>query len=353
MVEEKTMKRAGGGEVGFVTRRGFLQVAAAMAVDFPLPRWLEQWRALGKRPPAAAVTSFITPNEDFYLVAVDPSFRPALDADSVRSGWALELAGVTGRTRSYRYEELLARATRKVDYTFECIGNEVGGTLIGNAQWHVIPLKELLSEAPGGRDAARSVMFVGLDDFYSSVSAQRALDDYAFLALRMNGVPLPGAHGFPARVILPNLYGMKQPRWLRRIALQPTADTTSFWEARGWAGEVPVKTMSRLDPRREVRGGGPVELTGIGFAGQRGVSRVEVSLDGGTTWVDCEPVTARSPGVWTLWRYRWSTPTPGRYTLEVRATDGDGQRQTARRQDPFPDGASGYDRASVTVTSPG
>jgi DMSO/TMAO reductase YedYZ molybdopterin-dependent catalytic subunit len=324
-----------------------------MAVDLniPLPRWFEQWRALGKRPQPARVTPFITPNDDFYLVAVDPSFRPEFDARAVQSKWALALAGPRGESRSYRYHELLARATRKIHYTFECIGNEVGGQLIGTAEWHVIPLKELLGEAPGGLSAANSVMFTGLDDFYSSVSAERARDDYAFLALRMNGAPLPGAHGFPARVILPDLYGMKQPRWLGRIALQTTGDTTSFWEKRGWAGEVPVKTMSRLDPRNDLDAGERAELTGIAFAGERGIAKVEVSLDGGTSWVDCELVTPQAPGVWSLWRYVWNAPSPARYELEVRATDGRSTMQTARRQDPSPDGASGFDREAVRVES--
>ena len=324
-----------------------------MAVDFhiPLPRWFEEWRALGKRPEAKRVTSFITPNEDFYLVAVDPSFRPAFDAKTVQSKWMLTLAGMEGRSRSYGYDELLARATRKIRYTFECIGNQVGGQLIGNAEWHVIPLKELLSEVRGGFAGAQSVMFNGLDDFYSSMSAERALDDRAFLALRMNGTPLPGAHGFPARVILPDLYGMKQPRWLRRIALQTTADTTSFWEKRGWAGEVPVKTMSRLDPREDVTAGERAELTGIAFAGERGIAKVEVSLDGGASWVKCELVTPQTPSVWSLWRYEWNAPSPARHTLEVRATDGRGVMQTAQRQGPSPDGASGYDEESVRVVA--
>ncbi len=336
---------------GFAGRRGFLQVAAAIAVDFSLPRWLEEWRAVGKTPQAAAVTPFITPNKDFYLVAVDPSFRPRFDSGSVQSSWALELVGIGGQARSYRYDELLARATRKVHHTFECIGNAVGGQLIGNAEWHVIPLRQLLAEAHGGTGAAHSMMFTGLDDFYSSVSAARALDDYAFLALRMNGDPLPAAHGFPARVILPDLYGMKQPRWLRRIALQTQADTTSYWEKRDWAGEVPVKTMSRLDARETIDAAEQVALSGIAYAGKRGITKVEISLDGGASWVECKLLSPQAPNVWSLWRYEWNKPSPARYSLEVRATDGRGELQIAQRQDSFPDGASGYDRESVVVVA--
>jgi DMSO/TMAO reductase YedYZ molybdopterin-dependent catalytic subunit len=335
---------------GLIDRRGFLQVVAAAAFGLPpIERWFEEWRALGMSPEAAKLTPFITPNGDFYLVAVDPSFRPPFDATNIGSRWALELTGTGGRMRPFGYDDLLARATRKIPYTFECIGNEVGGELIGNAQWHVIPLRELLAEAPGGVGAANSVMFTGLDDFYSSVSVARALDDRAFIALRMNGMPLPASHGFPARVILPDLYGMKQPRWLRRIVLQEDSRTTSFWEERGWAGEVPVKTMSRLDRRDDLSAAKPADLTGIAFAGARGVSKVEVSLDGGSTWAECELVTPPTSGVWGLWRYRWTPANAGRYRIEVRATDARGELQSARRQPPFPDGASGYDGLTVAV----
>jgi len=212
-----------------------------------------------------------------------------------------------------------------------------------------MPTRSSLSEAPGGAGAARSVLFTGLDDFYSSVSAERAFDAESFLALRMNGDPLPAAHGFPARVILPDLYGMKQPRWLKQIALQPEAQTTSFWEKRGWAGEVPVKTMSRLDPRGELPAGKPLALTGVAFAGRRGIRKVEVSFDDGASWVACELLTPLRAGVWSLWRYEWRDPTAGRVALQVRATDGTGQTQAAQRSDTYPDGATGYDREATSV----
>jgi DMSO/TMAO reductase YedYZ molybdopterin-dependent catalytic subunit len=339
------------GEKPFLTRRGFIQATSALGVGLPFERWWEEFRALGNNPRAKRITPFITPNADFYLVAVDPSFRPGLGPQTVDAHWALEIADVDGRVRRLSYRDLLPRATRKVFHTFECIGNRVGGQLIGNAQWSVIPLGMLLSENARGAKAARSVMFLGLDDFYSSVSAERAFDAHAFLALEMNGAPLPAAHGFPARVILRDLYGMKQPRWLKRIALQETARTTSYWEERGWAGEVPVKTMSRLDRRDSLPAGAPANLTGIAFAGERGISRVEVSLDDGKTWAVCELITPERPGVWSLWRYEWLKPTAGSDPIKVRATDGQGRLQTATEHDPFPDGASGYDAESVRVVA--
>lgn len=222
--------------------------------------------------------------------------------------------------------------------------------MIGNAEWHIVPLRQVLARAAGGVQGAGAVMFEGLDEFYSSVSIARAMDDYAFIALRMNGEMLPAGHGFPARVILPDLYGMKQPRWLRRIRLLRGSETTSYWEKRGWAGEVPIKSMSRLDPPPDdAIADTPIDLTGIAFGGARGISAVQVSLDGGRNWVSCRLTTGERPHVWSLWHYRWERPTAGRHELLVRAADGTGEWQTAARQRPFPDGASGYDRAELAI----
>ncbi len=264
--------------------------------------------------------------------------------------WQLALKGLAGAPQYLDWHSLVNQANRTVIKTFECIGNPVGGNLISNAHWHVIPLKTLLNPLPGSK-RAKSVMFRSLDDFYSSVSIERCLDDYAFLALRMNGAPLPAAHGFPARVLLPDLYGMKQPRWLTRIELLETAPTTSYWEQRGWGGEVPVKTMSRLDPPGPITADDPIEFTGIAYAGHRGVKGVEISLDDGQHWAQCQLLDSNRPDAWSLWRYRWNRPTSGHHALMVRAIDGHGQRQTAQRHSSFPAGASGYDRLSIDVGS--
>ncbi|MEJ2346228.1 MAG: molybdopterin-dependent oxidoreductase [Gammaproteobacteria bacterium] len=336
---------------GFIKRRGFIQVAAATAAAALLPRCSAERRALGFRPKAARITPFVTANRDFYLVAVDPQYRPPVSPANVDAGWHLELTGVNGQSRRMAFADLVRHANREIFYTFECIGNPVGGELIGNARWRVMPLAQLLRDMPGGVSGAHSVRFEGLDDYYSSVSLQRALDDYAFIAVRMNGDPLPPAHGFPARVILPDLYGMKQPRWLRRITLLRRSGSNSYWERRGWAGEVPVKTMSRLDPRAPLKAGSAAQLTGIAFAGQRGISRVEVSLDGGRNWLQCQLTRGGEPGAWALWKYAWNAPVAGRHRLLVRATDGNGRRQSARRQGSFPDGASGYDSETFRVVT--
>lgn len=340
------------GTQGFLSRRGFVQVIAASALTACLPACQsEEEQALGFRPGVKNRTPFITPNEDFYLVAVDPGFRPSVTPTSVQKNWSLELVGLDNNRHNISYAELEEKANRVITYTFECIGNEVGGTLIGNAEWKVIPLKALLQQA-GLSNEVKSVMFEGLDDFYSSVSIERATDDYAFIALQMNGEPLPAGHGFPARVILPDLYGMKQPRWLRRISLLKDAETTSYWERRGWAGEVPVKNFSRLDPAPELSSGKDELLTGVAFAGVRGIGRVEVSLDQGKSWQPCKLETPTHGNVWSLWSYHWQKPSTGSHQIMVRAVDGKGRIQTAKRSRSYPDGASGYHSINLKVDNP-
>lgn len=338
------------GVQGFLSRRGFIQVMAAGAAMAALANCSKEHQALGFRPERQRQTTFITLNEEFYLVAVDPSYRPPLNPTTVQDNWRLELVGLDGNTHHAAYAELDEQASRVIPYTFECIGNPIGGRLIGNANWHVVPLKEYLKRA-GLSTEVKSVMFEGLDDFYSSVSIERASDDYAFIALKMNGAPLPAGHGFPARVILPDLYGMKQPRWLRRITLLADTDTTSYWERRGWAGEIPIKTFSRLDPMPGLAAGETGRLTGTAFAGARGIREVEVSLDDGQTWQACRLETPSQPHVWSLWSYQWEKPPSGRHTIQVRATDNTGRLQTAERTRSYPDGASGYHSEAIDIVA--
>jgi DMSO/TMAO reductase YedYZ molybdopterin-dependent catalytic subunit len=334
-----------------LTRREFMQAVASSSLALLFASCSATRLTVGFHPPAKSTTPFITSNEDFFLVAVDPSYRPALTPETVDSRWSLELIGLNGESSRIGYDDLSVWAKRTIPYTVECIGNPVGGQLIGNAQWDVVPLREILARASGGIQGARAVHFEALDGFYSSVSVERATDNYAFLAMRMNGVPLPAAHGFPARVLLPDLYGKKQPRWLKRISLSENPRTSSYWEQRGWAGEVPVKTLSRFDLQGKLPAGQSAELTGIAFSGHRGVSKVEVSIDNDERWFPCTLVTGQSPNVWSLWRYDWQNPSPGRHTLWVRAIDGTGSLQTKHRQSAFPDGVSGYHEIEIDVGS--
>lgn len=296
-------------------------------------------------------TMYITPNEDFYLVALNTSFRPDLDLATVEDRWQLELVGLDRRA-ALGYRDLRGMRSTEVIQTFECIGNEVGGDLIGNARWRCAPLKEVLLPVLPKRRAGLTVLFHGLDDYFDSVSLDRAVDEQAFIAYEMNGEPLPAGHGFPARVLLPDLYGMKQPRWLRRIEILEAPETTGYWVEQGWASEVPVKTMSRIDrpPRQALVAGRRHALTGIAYAGARTIERVEVSADGGATWVEARLASESHPNAWALWAYDWTPPASGSYALVCRATDSTGAVQTAEAQGVFPDGASGRHRIDVSVS---
>lgn len=328
---------------GFFSRRGFIKVLAAGGAAWS-SGCAERGPSEAARHPPAGTTSFITPNHAFFLVAVDPTFRPPFGLADVGNRWALQLQGMGAERRKVAYGLLDERARREVLFTLECASNPAGGELIGNARWRVVPLREIL--APLMSDEVGSVMFEGLDGYYSSIAVERAMDDYAFLALDMNGRPLPARHGFPARVLLPGVYGMKQPRWLHRISLLRAGDTTSYWEKRGWPA-TPVGINSRVDPMGAVPSGAPADLGGIAYGGGHGIRAVEVSFDGGRHWQLCDLVHGTTPHVWSVWRYRWDRPTPGRHALEVRAIDGEGRVQTGRRTG---SGLVGHHMAQIHVS---
>ncbi len=332
-------------------RRRFLAVLGGVGVAVGGAWLVRACGTIGARREYPTSTSFITPNEDFFLQAKNPNFDPGLNTTNVESAWSLSLTGFAGREHGLRYADL--RNLRAVDFlrTVECIHNPVGGRQIGNAQWRGAPLKDVLEPILPTERSGYVVMFRALDDFFSSVSIERCLSDDSFLAYEMNGVPLPSGHGFPARVLLPDLYGMKQPRWIDEIALVEGTETTGVWEKLGWASEVSIKTTTRIDhpPSQRIVDGEPALLQGIAFAGDRGIDRVEISLDGGSSWQDCELIEGGEPGVWGIWTYEWSSPTAGKHTLMARSTDGAGAVQTSVAQGVFPDGASGYHEVSVQV----
>ncbi|MBI4514154.1 MAG: molybdopterin-dependent oxidoreductase [Gemmatimonadetes bacterium] len=340
-----------------MTRRGFVALlsrAGAAAGVAAAGLWSLRCRpgpigkATGYGP--GGRTMYLTRNDDFYLVAIDPSFRPGVDPSTVERAWRLDLVGLD-RTAALGYRDLVSMRSVEVVKTFECIGNEVGGDLIGNANWRCVPLRDVLAPVLPDRRTGLTVMFHGLDEYYDSVSIERALDEQSFIAYSMNGEPLPAGHGFPARVLLPDLYGMKQPRWLAKIEILDTPETTGYWERRGWASEVPVKTMSRLDvpPRQSVFGGQRHTLTGVAYAGARRIQKVEVSVDGGVSWTEARLTSESLANAWALWAYEWTPPASAGYTLVCRATDETGAVQTAKARGSFPDGASGWHRVRVEV----
>jgi DMSO/TMAO reductase YedYZ molybdopterin-dependent catalytic subunit len=233
--------------------------------------------------------------------------------------------------------------------TLECVGNTVAGEFISTAEWTGISLRSLLEEA-GVDMQAYDVVFRAADDYSDSITLARAMAGDVLLAHHMNGVPLPQAHGFPARVIVPGCYGMKSVQWLMEMEVV-AKDYKGYYAQKGWTDEAVVKTTSRIDRpgHGETLQGSTHLIEGLAFAGTRGIKLVEVSTDAGETWNPAELDPPQSSASWVFWHYQWQTKKSGRHTLFIRATDGTGRLQTAIEQDPAPDGATGLHEVTVTV----
>ena len=223
---------------------------------------------------------------------------------------------------------------------------------VGNARWQGVPLAAVLERA-GVQSGATQVVGRSIDGWTAGFPTVLALDGRsALVALGMNGSPLPLAHGFPARLVVPGLYGyVSATKWLHSIELTTLEALDGDWVPRGWAKEAPIKTTSRIDVPR---GGttvpaGRIAVGGVAWAPHRGIARVEVSVDGGP-WAEASLADALGPDSWRLWRHDWDA-TPGVHQLRVRATDGGGRLQVGAHSPIKPDGATGYHDVRVTVTA--
>ena len=239
--------------------------------------------------------------------------------------------------------------------TLSCVSNEVGGDLVGNAIWLGVPLLEILERA-GVQEGATQIVGRSVDGFTAGFPTEVALDGRpAIVAIGMNGEPLPAVHGFPARLVVPGLYGyVSATKWLGEIELTTLEAFDAYWIPRGWAKEAPVKTQSRIDVPRGGRtiAAGQVAIAGVAWAGIRSVGRVEVRMRASGAepgeWREARLGTALSQSSWRQWVYEWDAA-PGDYRIEVRATDGAEATQTSERRPPAPDGATGHHAVSVKV----
>jgi DMSO/TMAO reductase YedYZ molybdopterin-dependent catalytic subunit len=235
--------------------------------------------------------------------------------------------------------------------TIACVSNEVGGNLVGNALWKGVPLRELLDRA-GVQSGASQVVGHAFDGWTAGFPTAWLdnPDREALVAVAMNGEPLPAEHGFPARLIVPGLYGyVSATKWLTKIGLTTLEAFNGYWVPLGWAKEAPILTQSRIDvPRRgESVAAGQVAVAGVAWAPDRGISAVEVQVDD-DPWAPAELSAPISDATWVQWLYRW-TAAPGTHRLSVRATDGTGEVQTASVSRPPPDGARGHHAINVQV----
>jgi len=246
--------------------------------------------------------------------------------------------------------------------TLECVSNFVGGNLIGTAQWTGVRLKDVLSNA-GVLSSAVYVIFKSVDGYSVGIPMDRAMLEGTLLAFEMNGSPLPTEHGYPLRAIVPGLYGMNNAKWITSIeAVNDTYE--GYWQQRGWVEDAMYQTGSSIVIPGDAQvnsvfgiGGatdvklGVVPIAGLAFGGDRGISKVEVSTDGGQTWTVSSLMDPLSNYTWVFWSAEWNPPGTGNYSLQVRATDGQGNLQTAVITQPFPNGATGYQVVDVSVSS--
>ncbi|HWQ31826.1 MAG TPA: molybdopterin-dependent oxidoreductase [Blastocatellia bacterium] len=321
------------------SRRMFLFSGAGLLVSYFGYRW---WRDRA-RPVAQRRTKYITPNNEFYLTQIDDGFAPAIAGQK----WRLQFNGLSGQSFALDYDELLKLERRRIFKTFACVGNEVGGPAIGNAEWTVTPLRPLIERLLSDKRDGVRVVFHAMDGFYSSAPLEVALSEQSFIAYEMNGVELPKRHGWPARVLLPGLYGMKQPRWLERIEVTDQF-TLGYWEKRGWCQECKVKMTARFDSAIRQNDGSWL-VTGIAYCGAQPVGTVEVSADDGRTWQQAAITSERLPNAWSTWEWKWQPEKTGENLLTVRVTDATGEGQIESYSGSMPSGATGLHRVTVQV----
>lgn len=335
-----------------VVAGGVAQIVEQRRVDSirkAIPAALPAATEVGVDVPAEAtlspITPFITPSNDFYRIDTALSF-PRISLSS----WRVDIGGMVDKPLTFSYDDLLARPQVERIVTLCCVSNEVGGEYISNASFQGVLLADLLKEA-GVQSGAQQVFSTSLDGWTCGFPVAVALDGRdAMIAVGMNGAPLPLEHGFPARLVVPGLYGyVSATKWLRKIELTTWDAAEGFWVPRGWARDAPVKTQSRIDVPREGEhvAAAPTKIAGIAWAQHRGVERVEVRVDDGP-WQAARLGTDVTDDAWRQWVLDWDAK-PGKHTIQVRATDKTGATQTADVAPPDPDGATGYHTRSVKV----
>lgn len=311
----------------------------------PLPKTLPA-AEMPEVPPDAELfdeTPYLTPNGEFYRIDTALSF-PDVNVDS----WSFEINGMVDTPVKFTYADLLALPQVERVVTLCCVSNEVGGDLIGNAVFRGVLLRDLLDKA-GVQSGAEQVYSTSLDGWTCGFPVEIAFDGRdAMVAIGMNGETLPLEHGYPARLVVPGLYGyVSATKWLAEIKLT-TWDDEGYWVPRGWSALGPVKTESRIDvPRARKVKAGKQAIAGVAWAQHRGIERVEVQIDDGE-WQLATLAADVTDDSWRQWLLEWE-PLPGKYRVRVRATDKTGETQTEDEVPVAPDGATGYHTIKVTV----
>jgi DMSO/TMAO reductase YedYZ molybdopterin-dependent catalytic subunit len=314
-------------------------------IRFPRPATVAPPLPAGSNLGLPGLSSFVTPDRTFYRVdtaLLVPQVDPAR--------WSLRIHGMVQREVTITFAELLRRPLIEAWVTLTCVSNPVGGPYVGNARWLGASLASLIRQARP-RAGANQLLCTSVDGFTSGTPLPVVLDGReALLAVAMNGEALPIVHGFPARMVVPGLYGyVSATKWVTDIEVTTFAAARAFWAQRGWSQQAPIKTECRIDV--PAAGGklapGRTAVAGVAWAQHKGIAAVEVRVDGGP-WHPARLATVPGVDTWRQWVWDWPA-TPGPHELEARATDATGYTQTAVAADTIPNGASGYPSVQVTV----
>ena len=304
------------------------------------------------------LTSEITATDLFYRVDINP-VPPTVDANS----WRLVINGLVSRPLTITYEQLKAMPSVPQIATLECISNKIANDFIGTAIWNGIKLKDLL-EKSGVKPNAKYIVFRCADGYDVGIPLERGLQEGSILAYGMNGETLDAKHGYPVRAIIPGLYGMMNPKWITEIELIDGI-YEGYWQKKGWAnnaqynthsyivvpGNAPIRKNFRNLGSLNIVVGEQIPIAGVAFAGDRGISRIQVSTDDGATWLDAEIKDPLSPYSWVIWATEINVANKDNYKIIVRATDKMGKIQTGEVREPFPSGATGYHMIDVQASS--
>jgi DMSO/TMAO reductase YedYZ molybdopterin-dependent catalytic subunit len=288
---------------------------------------------------------FITANRDFYRIDTALTV-PRVSAQD----WRLRIHGLVDKTTEFTFNDIRDRALIERPVTLACVSNEVGGGLISNANWIGVPLRDLLREA-GVKPGADQLFSTSVDGFTAGTPVDALLDPDrgAMLAIGMNGEPLPQEHGFPARMVVPGLYGyVSATKWVVDMEVTTFADKQGYWIPRGWSAKGPIKTQSRIDNPQDggsVRAG-RVTIAGTAWAQTIGIRAVEVRVD--DDWHQAELSTEVDLNTWRMWRVTVPMKS-GSHRISVRATDNTGYTQTDALADPAPNGATGWHTIDISA----
>ena len=343
-----------------VTRRGLLVGAAAIGLVgiasgaagilleragrsarriFALPTPASAARPLPAGAQVPGMTPFTTPAADFYRVDIS-LITPRIETE----GWTLTIDGSVDRPLTLSYEDLLALPMIERDMTLTCVSNEVGGPYVSSARWLGVPFAEIIKRV-GVRPGVDQVFSYSLDSGYTCSTPYQAVSDGrdAMIVVGMNSQPLPDERGFPARMLVPGLFGfVSATKWLNRIEFTTYATRTAYWTQRAWATDAPILTASRIDVPKSLGAlsrSTPM-LAGVAWAQHRGIDKVQIRIDDGP-WQDTTLAADAGVDLWRQWSFRYDGPA-GRHSAQVRATDRSGAVQPESRTRVFPSGATGW-----------